>query len=185
MRPLLMQYPHDASLADRSDEWMIGSEILAAPVLTQGGHKSIYLPDDVWYDLATGEKFSGGSFDREVPLDAVPAFVHAGSILPMAPLVQHTRGPAGRSARPPRVTPVATACSPWWKTTVRPPRTSAASSARRRSSWDDAAHTLSWKRTGNYSGKDCFTQMKITLGDTTNKSLPVRPLDESGSVPVR
>jgi len=51
-----------------------------------------YLPAGVsWYDFWTGEKLAGGSkVSRETPLDIIPLYVKAGSILPFGPQVQYS-----------------------------------------------------------------------------------------------
>ena len=50
-----------------------------------------YLPKDaVWYDFWTHERFDGGqTVTKTVPLDVMPLYVRAGSIVPMGPFVQY------------------------------------------------------------------------------------------------
>jgi alpha-D-xyloside xylohydrolase len=50
-----------------------------------------YLPKDaVWYDFWTHERFDGGkTVTKSVPLDVMPLYVRAGSIVPMGPFVQY------------------------------------------------------------------------------------------------
>ena len=50
-----------------------------------------YLPDQTeWYDFWTGEKMAGGqSIKKEVPMDIMPLYVRAGSIIPMGPFIQY------------------------------------------------------------------------------------------------
>ena len=86
-RPLLLNYPSDANTLDIDDEFMIGGELLAAPVVKSGQtSRMVYLPEGVWYDFWTGNAVPGGSMIRvNAPLDVVPLFVRGGSILPLAP----------------------------------------------------------------------------------------------------
>jgi len=51
----------------------------------------VYLPGATgWYDFWTGAKYTGGErVTRETPLDIIPLYVKAGSILPMGPEVQY------------------------------------------------------------------------------------------------
>ena len=51
----------------------------------------MYLPEGAnWYDFWTGEQFTGGNtVNKETPLDIIPLFVKAGSILPIGPQVQY------------------------------------------------------------------------------------------------
>jgi alpha-D-xyloside xylohydrolase len=52
--------------------------------------RELYLPKGTdWYDFWTGEKFTGGqTIKKEAPIDIIPLFVKAGSILPVGPKVQ-------------------------------------------------------------------------------------------------
>lgn len=91
MRPVLMDYPTDRNTWDLEDELLIGNDILGAPVLGEGGVRDIYLPAGEWTEWWSGEKVQGGkSFKRDVPLDILPMYVKAGSIIPMGPDVQYT-----------------------------------------------------------------------------------------------
>ena len=100
MRPLVMQYPADPKVADLSSEWLLGHDLLAAPVVQAGGFRTVYLPDDIWYDFATGDRVAGGrSTDLTVPFDAVPVYVpRRGHPAPRPGGAAHPR-PAGWAAR--------------------------------------------------------------------------------------
>lgn len=85
MRPLVFHYEKDKAAQVCNDEFMLGSRILAAPVVNQGAEKRmVYLPEGIWYDYWTHEKLEGPVwFVREAPLDCCPIYVKAGSILPV------------------------------------------------------------------------------------------------------
>ena len=85
MRPLLFHYEKDKTALTCNDEFMLGSQILASPVVNQGmTKKMVYLPEGVWYDYWTDEKIAGPVwFVREAPLDVCPIYVKAGSIIPV------------------------------------------------------------------------------------------------------
>lgn len=85
-RPLLLNYQDDPNTLDIDDEFMIGSDLLAAPILRPGETgRMAYLPRGVWYDFWTGARRPGGMMVRvDAPLDKVPLFVRGGAILPMA-----------------------------------------------------------------------------------------------------
>ncbi len=86
MRALFMDFPHDANVANIGDEYMLGPAFLVAPVTEQGvERREVYLPaGSDWYNYWTNEKFSGGQrISVAAPIDTLPLFVRAGSIIPM------------------------------------------------------------------------------------------------------
>jgi alpha-D-xyloside xylohydrolase len=86
MRALFMDFPNDPKVATIGDEYMFGPAFLVAPVTEQGiEHRAVYLPaGSDWYNYWTNEKFAGGqSIDVAAPIDTIPLFVRAGSIVPM------------------------------------------------------------------------------------------------------
>lgn len=86
VRPLVYEYPVDKHVRNISDEYMLGSFVLVAPVIAPGKEaREVYLPDGDWYDYYTGEKYSGGRYIlADAPLDKVPVFIKAGAIIPVA-----------------------------------------------------------------------------------------------------
>jgi alpha-glucosidase len=86
MRPLLWHYQNDPVAVACGDQFLLGRDLLVAPVLRQGAvARSVYLPNDLWYDFWTGEKIQGGDhIVAEAPFDVIPLFVRAGAILPLA-----------------------------------------------------------------------------------------------------
>ena len=53
--------------------------------------QELYLPKGAdWIDFWTGDKFTGGqTINKETPLDIMPLYIKAGSILPIGPKVQY------------------------------------------------------------------------------------------------
>ena len=91
MRPLVLEYGQDKNTHNLNDEFMIGSNLLVAPVVEQGQVKKlVYLPEGVWYDYWTKEKTEGGRFIiADAPLDICPMYVKEGTILPKYPVRNH------------------------------------------------------------------------------------------------
>jgi alpha-glucosidase/alpha-D-xyloside xylohydrolase len=88
MRALFMDFPRDAKVADIGDEYMFGPAFLVAPVTEQGAtSREVYLPTGCdWYNYWTNERLHGGQTVRvNAPIDTLPLFVRAGSIVPTAP----------------------------------------------------------------------------------------------------
>ena len=91
-RPLLLNYQNDASTYNLDDQFMIGDDLLLAPVMKPDvTRRLVYLPAGAWYDYWTNKKYAGGTMiSVEAPLDVVPMFVRAGAILPLGPALNHT-----------------------------------------------------------------------------------------------
>lgn len=89
MRPMFMEFPQDARLATLADQFMLGSQLLVAPVLQEdpAGY-NVQLPKGDWYGLLGGQKQVGPTLKLKPELDQIPIFARAGSILPVQPLVQ-------------------------------------------------------------------------------------------------
>jgi len=112
MRALVMDFANDKDAWDINNEYMFGKSLLVSPVTnpmyTKPGtiqgrdtvkvedfsvvkSKQTYLPKGTaWYDFWTGEKLAGGQkVSKQTPLDIIPLYVKAGSILPFGPEVQY------------------------------------------------------------------------------------------------
>jgi len=111
MRALVMDFAADKNALDINDQFMLGRSIMVSPVTNAmyikpviNGRdtsfaedfsavktKEAYLPAGTdWYDFWTGEKINGGKkTTKETPLDIIPLYIKAGSILPIGPAVQY------------------------------------------------------------------------------------------------
>ena len=98
-RPLVMDWRTDLRVRDIGDQFMFGPALLVNPVLQPDAtRRSLYLPDaPVWYDFWTGESRGGKrEIDADAPLDRIPLYVRAGSILPLGPEIEYAdEKPAG------------------------------------------------------------------------------------------
>ncbi len=94
MRPLVLDFPHDARALDQNYEFMFGPALLVAPVLAPGVDRwDVYLPENPggWFDFWTGEHAAGGrTISVAAPLERIPLQVRAGSILPLGPVLEYT-----------------------------------------------------------------------------------------------
>ena len=96
MRALFMDFANDPKAATLGDEYMFGPAFLVAPVTEQGAQsRTVYLPAGTdWYNYWTGERFTGGqSLTVAAPIDQIPLFVRAGSIIPFGADVPNTASP--------------------------------------------------------------------------------------------
>jgi len=93
MRGLFMDFGDDPKVANIGDEYMFGPALLVAPVTDQGmTSREVYLPAGTdWYNFWTNERMHGGqSITVSAPIDEIPLFVRAGSILPLGMVVEST-----------------------------------------------------------------------------------------------
>ncbi len=94
MRALFMDFPQDPKVADLRDEYMLGPAFLVAPVTEQGAtSRAVYLPAGAdWYNYWTNQRLHGGqTIQADAPIDRLPLFVRAGSILPLGDAIESTR----------------------------------------------------------------------------------------------
>jgi alpha-glucosidase (family GH31 glycosyl hydrolase) len=91
VRPLFFHDPGDPGLADNSDSFLLGPDILVAPVTADGVRsRQVYLPEGYWVDFWTDSLHTGPqSISAEAPLERIPVFIRGGAILPMQPVVDH------------------------------------------------------------------------------------------------
>lgn len=100
MRGLPMDFPADAKVRAIPDQFMFGPSLLVNPVTSpqslaagraQSPTRKVYLPQSAgWFDFWTGKKYRGGqTIDAPAPMEIMPLFVKAGSIVPMGPFLQY------------------------------------------------------------------------------------------------
>lgn len=110
LRALFMDFNADKKVHDISNQYMFGRAFLVTPVtdpmyvsgtgnkwanpkedFSKTGMQKVYLPKGAkWFDFWTGEVFNGGqTVNREVPIDIIPLYVRAGSIVPFGPKAQY------------------------------------------------------------------------------------------------
>ncbi|HWB21460.1 MAG TPA: TIM-barrel domain-containing protein [Gaiellaceae bacterium] len=85
LRPLAYAYSGDPAswAASNSLEFLVGPDLLAAPVAGPGETPSVYLPVGTWIDLYTGAPVTGGvAFIRPTPLTQFPLYAKTGAVLP-------------------------------------------------------------------------------------------------------
>ncbi len=91
MRALFMDFPNDPKVDTLTNEFMFGPDFLVAPVTHQGQtSRKVYLPAGAdWYNYWTNEEYHGGqTIVAKAPINIIPLFVRAGSILPIGKQVE-------------------------------------------------------------------------------------------------
>ena len=111
LRALFMDFNEDQKVHTISNQYMFGKAFLVTPVtknmyvfsdkeqwkdpyedFSKTGTQDVYLPKGTkWFDFWTGEALNGGQMvTKEVPIDIIPLYVRAGSIVPFGPKVQYS-----------------------------------------------------------------------------------------------
>jgi len=86
MRPLFFDFPDDEVCWAVEDQFMLGPDLLVAPVLHKGARsRGVYLPvGAAWSDAWTGETFEGGQqIEADAPLERIPLYLRADKKLPI------------------------------------------------------------------------------------------------------
>lgn len=91
MRPLVMDFTGDANVYNIPDQFMFGPALMACPVTHEGAtNREVYLPASAkWFDFWTGESVTAGKITANAPMETMPLFVRAGSILPYGPAIEY------------------------------------------------------------------------------------------------
>jgi sulfoquinovosidase len=81
IRPLWLQFPDDPEAAAQDQQWMVGPDVLVAPVVTEGAvEHRVYFPEGCWRDAETGERVRGPGYrDVPAPLGELPYFFRCGT----------------------------------------------------------------------------------------------------------
>jgi len=90
MRPLVMDFRTDDRAQNIGDQFMFGPAILVNPVTEPAASlRQVYLPETKWYDFWSGTTVPGNRMiEAAAPLERIPLYVRAGSILPLGPDVE-------------------------------------------------------------------------------------------------
>jgi alpha-D-xyloside xylohydrolase len=94
MRALPLEYPNDVKVRTISDQFLFGPSLLINPITKPGvTTRAVYLPaGTAWFDFWTGKKSEGGqTIQADAPIDRMPIFAKAGSIIAFGPIVDSTK----------------------------------------------------------------------------------------------
>ena len=84
LRPMVAACPGDRGTRDADGQYLIGTDLLAAPVTSADGEQDVYLPAGTWIDYATRARYAGGRWQRLTrPPEQAPLFVRHGALLPV------------------------------------------------------------------------------------------------------
>ena len=92
MRGLVMDFRGDTNVYNIRDQYLFGPALMVNPVTQAGAtNRNVYLPVGAnWTDFWTGKSYAGGqSIEAAAPVERIPLFVRAGSILPYGPAIEY------------------------------------------------------------------------------------------------
>jgi len=91
MRGLPFDFRTDMNVRNRTDEFMFGPALLVCPVTsTIAASRSVYLPAGKWFNFWTGDSIQGSqTITAQTPIETMPLYVRAGSILPLGPQITY------------------------------------------------------------------------------------------------
>jgi hypothetical protein len=97
LHPLYYDWPEAEEAYANKDEYVFGSQMLAAPVTGPASKESglatekVWLPAGEWIERPTGKHFRGPiEVERSFSIDQIPVYVRAGAIVPMQPAMLYT-----------------------------------------------------------------------------------------------
>ena len=181
MRPMAMAFPNDPACADLTSQWMLGDGLMAAPILTPGSTRTVHLPSGTWFSLDGKSCWKGGrDIQVTAAFDEMPVFVLAGTILPLAPVLQHTSQLPGG---PLEVRVYGTEGSftlfeddgystGYLHDQVR----------RTTFHWESSNRTLTWTQQKNYSGPNTFKKIRVVQAGDKQPAGPAVDLTPQGSL---
>jgi alpha-D-xyloside xylohydrolase len=83
VRPLVLEYQDDPTTHRLDTQYLLGEDVLVAPVFAAETDRDVYLPAGEWRDHWTGDRYAGGRWVTvDAPRSRMPVFVRAGSVLP-------------------------------------------------------------------------------------------------------
>ncbi len=90
MRALVLEYPDDPNVYHIDSEYLLGRELLIAPVFDETNRRNIYLPAGHWLDHWTGKEYEGpANVSYRAPLHILPIFIKEDSIIPLGPEIRY------------------------------------------------------------------------------------------------
>lgn len=84
MRPMQLEFPGDPAVDYLDRQYLLGADLLVAPVFSASGEVDFYLPAGIWTNYLTGEQVTGGTWRHETHgFDSIPLYVREGAVLPI------------------------------------------------------------------------------------------------------
>ncbi|GAA3438072.1 hypothetical protein GCM10018954_076880 [Kutzneria kofuensis] len=62
---MVLEFPDDLAAATLDRQYLLGDDLLVAPVFTDDGTVDYYVPDGTWTNILTGDRVTGPRWVRE------------------------------------------------------------------------------------------------------------------------
>jgi alpha-D-xyloside xylohydrolase len=90
LRPLVIEYQDDPTVRTIGDQYLFGSSLLVAPILSESDTRMVYLPAGTWTDWWSGELLTGARWlEVSAGLETMPIYIREGAIIPMGPTMNY------------------------------------------------------------------------------------------------
>ena len=91
MRAMVLEFPDDPNTYTMDLQYVLGSELLVAPIYNSEGRRPVYFPDGRWVDFWTHEVIKGPEtrWLEGVPLETIPLYVRANALIPTIEPPEH------------------------------------------------------------------------------------------------
>ena len=126
LRPLALDWPDLPGATRCEDQFVLGHDLLVAPLVRPGTQRAVLLPPGRWYDFWDGTAHVGpATITALAPLERIPVYVRAGAVLPVALAPDRAWGSSLRAGRTPALVvtpPDQPVTTRWWTTPTRPAR---------------------------------------------------------------
>ena len=82
LRPMMMEFPDNIACETCDTQYMLGENLLVAPVMHEDGHVDYYLPHGTWTNILSGEAVRGNTWLREThDVLSLPLMARPGSVI--------------------------------------------------------------------------------------------------------
>jgi alpha-D-xyloside xylohydrolase len=83
MRPMVLEFPEDPAVAYLDRQYMLGPDLLVAPVMSASGEVTFYVPAGTWTSVLTGARLVGpGWVTEKHDVDSIPLLARPGAVIP-------------------------------------------------------------------------------------------------------
>ena len=160
-------------------------------MLSEDDSVDVYLPgsaSEAWFEFNSSTIHSAprNVTLRDVPLSHIPVYVKAGSIVPLAPLIQHTDQLPGGPLEVHVYAGTSGGSDATFTLVEDDGETNDYISGQQRQTsfnWEERLRRLSWDVTGNFADNNTFTHLRVTFfGDGSRLESGVQPIGTAGNV---